>query len=136
MEVKQGITPQQREVIELRDKAMSGDIVLNVLRADVTPSPTSSVWTYTVKCSVETAAGEIHDWYSGELGAAAADTSTAGTAAVDDSTPSCVNGIATVVLSGDAATWADTETATCTFSSSDILGVNPSDAVFTVTFTA
>jgi hypothetical protein len=80
-------------------------------------------------------AGNVHNWYNGDIVAAAADTSAAGTAAVDDTSPAVTNGVGTVVLSGDAAAWLDTETATCTLNGT-VLGVTLANKVFTVTFTA
>lgn len=130
-----GIQPQVRDEFALRDAAMSGDIAINIITDDVAPAPTAAAWEYVVAFEIVNAAGDRHTWFSADITAAAADTSTAGTASVSDTTPAVVNGYGTVTLSGDAADWLDTETATCTLDAT-ILGKDLTDAVFTVTFTA
>lgn len=128
---------EERREFSIRDAAMSGDLDLTIFTADVTPAPTAAEWEYTVKFGLVDSNGRIHDWYTGDITAAVADTSTAGTASIDDATPSIVNGVGTVVLSGDAAAWLDTETATVTLDGSvSTLGITLTQKVFTVTFTA
>lgn len=128
------VHPVLRREFAVRDRAMSGDIVINILTADVTPAPTAAVWNYVIKFELVDSKGNVHNWYNGDIVATAGDTSAAGTASVDDGTPAVVNGIGTVTLSGDAAAWLNTETATCTLNGS-VLGVTLGNKVFTVTFT-
>jgi len=131
---KIGIKPQLRKWMEAQAKFNAEDIAIVVLRSDVTPAPTSAVWSYTVKFEMQTAAGEIIP-YTGNIAAAASNTSTDGTAAVDDATPAMVNGQGTVTLSGDAEPWLDTETATLTLTYTTAYGNDKTDT-FVVTFTA
>lgn len=130
-----GIPPVIREALSVQGAGMSGDIAINILTADVTPAPTGAAWSYEVAFELVDSAGRRHAWFEGDIDAAAADTSTAGTASVSDATPAMEGGAGTVTLSGDAATWADTETATLTLNGT-VLGVTLADATFTVTFTA
>lgn len=130
-----GIQPATREALSVIAAGMSGDIVINTITAEPTPAPTSDVWSYTVGFELTDTAGNRHEWYNGDVTAAASDTSTAGTAAVDDGTPAVVNGYGTVVLSGDAADWLDTETAVLTLDGT-IMGTALDAVTWTVTFTA
>ena len=126
---------EERREFSVRDAAMSGDIIVNILTADVAPEPTAAIWSYAVVFQLEDSLGRIHDWCSQDIVATAADDSTAGTAAVSDASPAVVNGVGTVTLSGDAEAWLDTEEATCTIDGT-VLGITLTDAVFTVVFTA
>ena len=132
---KQGLKPQLRTYLNAMSAGLSGDLIFNILLADVTPAPTAAAWSYTINFEIVDSNGNRHEWFDGDVGAAVADDSTAGTASVDDATPPMVNGIGTVVLSGDAADWLDTEEATVTLSKS-LNGNTVTGAVFTVTFTA
>lgn len=134
---KLGLKPQLREQLEVFASALNGDILIDIKTAEVTPSPTSSAWNYTVGFELVDSEGRLHNWINQDIAAAAGDTSTAGTASVGDATPAVVNGKGTVVLSGDAADWLDTETATLTLNGSiSSLGVTLTDATWVVTFTA
>jgi hypothetical protein len=135
IDTKVNVGIEERREFSIRDAAMSGDIAINILTSDVAPEPTSDAWSYTVKFEIVDSSGRVHDWFSGDIAAAAADTSVAGTASVSDATPAVVNGVGSVDLEGDAADWLDTEEATCTLNGT-ILGVTLGDKVFTVTFTA
>ena len=132
---KIGLAPELRKEISIRDKAMSGDIIINILTANVTPAPTAAIWSYTVLFQLEDSNGNVHNWFNGDIAASAADTSAVGTASVGDATPAVVNGVGSVVFSGDAASWLDTETATCTISGTLALKTLVSKD-FVVTFTA
>jgi len=115
---------------------MNADAVLVVIdRANVAPAPTAAVWSYTVPFYL---VGENSGYvipYTGVIAAGAADTSTAGTAAVDDASPAVTMGKGSVVFSGDAAAWLDTETATLTLTYTNFRGGTDTDT-FVVTFTA
>ena len=97
-------------------EALKGDIVFVVSPATVAPLPTAAAWTREVNVTVENAAGEIHEWFNEEIatGVSIADGSTAGTASIPSTTLSVVDGQVTVIVSGDAADWLDTETDTLT----------------------
>jgi hypothetical protein len=130
-----GIQPAVRKKLSNMAKAMSGDITIEILTANVTPVPTAEAWSYPVQFQLIDSAGVIHGWANQDLGAAASDDSTAGAASVSDATPAVVDGIGTVNLIGDEAAWLDTEVATLTMSGT-VLGVTLTEKTFTVTFTA
>lgn len=130
----QGVQPEVAAFIRAQAKWNAEDIAIVVKRANVTPAPTAAVWSYVVPFEMQTAAGEIIP-YTGNIVAAAGDTSSAGTAAVSDSSPAMVLGVGSVTLSGDAAAWLDTETATLTLTYTTAYGNDKTDT-FVVTFTA
>jgi len=104
----------------LMAEAMAGDMVLSILPATVSTAPTAAAFTRNVAVELQNAAGEVHSYFNGDFAAklSIADTSSAGTATIDSTTLSLVDGKATVVVSGDAAAWlggtAQIETITCT----------------------
>ena len=99
-------------------EALTGDIEFVVKTTAgasataVTQDPTSSIWSRTVLITVENAAEEVHDWLNVDItsGVSIADTSTAGTASIPSTTLSIVEGRGSVVVSGDAAAWLNSET--------------------------
>jgi len=133
-----GIQPAVRRELALRDKAMAGDIVFVVTPATVTPAPTAALWTRNVVVEVQTAAGEVHTWLNDAIatGVSIADDSTAGTATIPSTTLTLVDGRATIVVSGDAAAWLDTETDTLTVAEATILGYTIAAKTSVETFTA
>lgn len=130
----QGIAPKHREIINAQGKFNAGDITIIISLANVAPAPTAAVWSYIVPFELKTAIGELIP-YTGNIVAAASNTSTAGTAAVSDASPAVVLGKGSVTLSGDAAAWLDTETATLTLTYTDAYATAHTDT-FVVTFTA
>lgn len=134
-DVLRNLDPKTRRALEARDAAMSGDMIIDILTAVVTPAPTAAAWTYTVKFRIVDSSGKVHDWFSGDIAAAASDDSSAGTASVSDATPAVSKGYGEVDIEGDAETWADTEVATLTLNGS-IMGKTLADKTWTATFTA
>jgi hypothetical protein len=45
---KQGFKPQLRAYLNALGTGLAGDLVFNVMTANVAPSPTSSAWDYTL----------------------------------------------------------------------------------------
>jgi hypothetical protein len=135
---KEGIQPATREELYLRDKAASGDLVWVLTPATVTPAPLSTAWTRNVVVELQTAAGEVHSWFNKAIttGVSIADTSTAGTATIPSTTLTIEDGKATVVVSGDAQDWLDTETDTLTVAQATILGYTVAAKTSVETFTA
>jgi hypothetical protein len=121
---KEGLQPELREEIDLRDKAMAGDMVFVVTPATKSTTARSTAWTRDVIIEVQTAAGEVHTWLDKTItsGVSIADTSTAGTAAIASTTLTLVGGRAKVTVSGNAAAWLATETDTLTVAQASILG--------------
>lgn len=131
-----GTAPELRRVLKIKDKAMSGDIVWRVDPATVTPVPTAAAWTRTVQVYLETAAGELHEWFSDAIasGNSIADAG-GGTATIVSTTLTIERGRATIVVSGDEATWANTETDTYTVAEATILGYTVAAKTSVETFT-
>jgi hypothetical protein len=122
----------------LQAEAMAGDMVMVIAPTTVAPAPTSAAWSRNVVISVKNAAGDVHTWlndsYTTTL--SIADTSTAGTASIDSTTLTLVNGVVTVVVSGDAQDWLDTETDTLTIGNLTIMGYTVTGGTSVETFTA
>lgn len=131
-----GVAPELRAEIALRDKAMAGDLVFVVTPATVAPAPTTSAWTRTVVCELQTAAGEVHTWFDKAIttGVSIADAG-GGTASIPSTTLTFTKGRATVVVSGTAATWANGETDTLTVAQATILGYTVASKTSVETFT-
>jgi hypothetical protein len=132
---RKGIQLAARQELLLRDKAMSGDMVLTISPATVAPAPRATAWTRTVTITLKTAGGDTHTWYNGTLTVSIADTSSAGTATITDTTPNMVNGVCTVVISSGAAAWLNSETDTLTVSNQTILGSTITGGTSVETFT-
>lgn len=132
-----GIAPKIREKFDLISDAAVGDIVLVISPETVAPVPTAAAWTRTVLLSIENAAGDVHNWLSGSFATtlSIADTSTAGTASIVSTTLTIVNGVASVVVSGDAADWLNTETDTLTVGDLTIMGATVTGGTSVETFT-
>ena len=128
----------KNQELNLKNKAMSGDIVMTISPATVTPEPTSAAWTRTVSVSLATAAGEVHEWLNDTYATTVsiANTSTAGTASIASTTLTLVNGKADITVSGDAADWLDTETDTLTIANITVLGYTITGGTSVETFTA
>ena len=134
---RMAIKPQQREYDAVMGKAMSGDLVFVVTPATDVPVPTAAVWEQVIIIELKTALGEKHKWYNAVIttGIAASDTSTAGTASMDSTTLTFVDGKALATLQGDAAAWLDTETATATIAAQTIMGYTVAEKTCVLTFT-
>ncbi len=124
--------------LDLRAKAMAGDLIWVCTPSAVAPSPTAAAWTRSVVVTLETAAGEIHTWFNKAItsGASIANTSSAGTATIPSTTLTIENGKATIVVSGDAESWLATETDTLTIAQATILGATVGAKTSVETFTA
>jgi hypothetical protein len=138
IKTKIGLQPELRREMDLRDAAMSGDIVMTIAPATVAPIPTAVAWTRNVLVQLETADGRVHTWLNDTYATTAsiADTSVAGTASIASTTLTIVNGKAIIVVSGDAAAWLDTETDTLTIGNITVLGVTVTGKTSVETFTA
>ncbi len=131
---KSGVQPTLREYLGRLEEALSGDMVFSISPATVTPAPTAAAWTRSVVIELQNAAGDVHTWFSADIGTTIADTG-GGTATITDTTPPMVNGRCVVIVSGDAATWANTETDTLTLANSTILGYTVTGGTSVETFT-
>jgi hypothetical protein len=117
--------------------AMSGDMVFVASPATVNKAHTSSAWTRTVTISLKDAAGDIQTWFNKAIasGVAVSDDSSAGTATIPSTTLTFVNGVATVVVSGDAQAWLAGEHDTLTIAAATIMGYTVAGVTSVETFT-
>lgn len=129
-----GIAPSARELINAAAELAADNVVVYIMPANVTPAPTSAAWSYTVPFELRGGTSGLVVPYNGTIGAAASDTSSAGTASVSSATPTVVNGRGTVTVSGNAAAWLNTETATLTLTYTKMRTGTATDT-FVVTFT-
>jgi hypothetical protein len=132
-----GLSPELNRELALRDDALAGDMLFVVSPATVTPAPTSAIWTRTVIVELQNANGEVHHWFNKAItsGVSIANTSSAGTATIPATTLTFVDGKATVVVSGDAESWLNSETDTLTVAEATILGYTIAAKTSVETFT-
>lgn len=109
-----GVQPATRDLLdqladflELQADAMQGDMVLDISPSTVNTAPTAAAWTRDVVITLQNAAGDTHEWMDAAFTTtlSIADASSAGTASIVSTTLTFVNGVATIVVSGDAAAW-------------------------------
>ena len=131
---KLGIQPALRNELSVRDKAFSGDIVWVVTPSTVVVVPTEVDWTRTVVVELQTAAGEVHTWFSDEIASGNSIANTGdGTASIVSEILTIVNGRAEVVVSGIDG-WDNTDTDTYTVTEATILGYTVSAVTSKETF--
>lgn len=130
-----GLPPKDKNLWLAQADFNSDSVTVEIGIANVTPAPTSAIWSYTVPFRLKGSNSGLTLPYTGTIGAGAANTSSAGTAAVDDATPAVTLGVGTVTFSGDAQDWLDSETATLTLTYTNLRGGTDTDT-FVVTFTA
>ena len=125
------------EEITLLGTGMSGELTMVISPETVTPVPTSAIWTRNVIISVVNDAGDVQQWLNQAYATTAsiADTSTAGTATIASTTLTLVNGMATIVVSGDAEDWLNTETDTLTIGNITVMGYTVTGGTSVETFT-
>lgn len=117
-------------------KALSGDLVFTVTPATVSRATTAQSWSRTVTIKLTDMDGNVHGWFDRTItsGCSIADTSSAGTATIPSTTLTFVGGVATVVVSGNAATWGNGETDTLTIAQATILGYTVASKTSVETF--
>ena len=128
-----GLKPRDAELWQAQADYNGDNVNVYIDRANVTAAATSAIWSYKVPFYLVGASSGAVIPYTGVIGAAASDTSSAGTAAVDDATPAVVMGRGEVTLSGDAAAWLAAEAATLTLTYTDLRAGTHTDT-FVVTF--
>lgn len=109
--------------VALLTKAIDGDIIMEITPATiyVTAAAAADGFSEAVTVTFKTAAGATHTWFNGALSVSIEDSS-AGTASLSSATPAITNGVATFNVIGDAAAWADNDTATATVANLSVLG--------------
>lgn len=133
-----GLKPKLRNELELRDKAMSGDMVLSISPATVAPVPRATAFTRKVVLELRTASGDVHTWCNKAFTTtlSVSDTSQAGTATIASTTLTLVNGRAEITVTGSAHAWLNTETDTLTVGNLTIMGYTVTGVTSVETFTA
>lgn len=133
---KSGFSPNERNFQDLLAKAAKGDIVFKCYPATVNRVATSAAWTRDVRIRLETASGDLHEWFTGDIasGVSIADTSSAGTAAIPSTTLSFKDGEAVVRVTGSAHAWLVGETDTLTVAQATIMGATVSAKTSVQTF--
>ncbi len=132
-----GLSLELRKELEQMSKAMAGDLVFVCNPATLVSDPVSAAWTRTVLIELQDAAGNTQAWFNKAIttGVSIADTSSAGTASIPSTTLTFVNGKASVVVSGDAQDWLNTETDTLTVAQATLLGYTVAAKTSVETFT-
>lgn len=117
------------ELLDLRPmvtKALSGDMVFKCTPATAAPSAAAAAQAaivYKVKVTLESAAGEVHDWYNGPVRLAIASTDSTGVATISPAAGerNMTNGELEVTVTLPKVAWTSGSTVTLTVS-------DPSDA--------
>ena len=140
-----GVQPEVKELLKdlagvtnLLSDALEGDMVLDISPETLVSDPLSTAWTRTVVLTLQNAAGETHEWCNLALTTrlSIADGSTAGTASIVPATTlTFASGVETVVVSGDAEDWLNTEDDTLTVADLTILGYTVTGGTSVETFT-
>jgi len=130
-----GLPPRDVELWKAQADFNSDKVLVVVDRANVAPAPTAAAWSYSVPFRLVGENTNLVIPFSGTVGVAATDDSTAGTASVPAATITVTMGSGTATLNGDAAAWLATETATLTITYTNLRGGTDTDT-FVVTFTA
>ena len=102
-------------------KALQGDVVIKLSQATAAPTAAAcaaAAQVYKIGIRLETAAGELHNWYNGKIKLAIADDDSTGTATIDPEAGeiSMVGGVASVTVTMSKASWTATKAATLTVS--------------------
>jgi len=134
----QGIPLELRRELIIFGKGASADMSLSITPATTTRPATAAAWTRRVTVRLVTAAGEVHSWFNGSFvtTASIANTSVAGTATIPSTTLSFVDGVANIIVSGDAAAWLNGETNTLTIGNITVLGTTVTGGTSVETITA
>jgi hypothetical protein len=133
-----GLQPKARRAWALRDKAMSGDLRLVCTPAALSSPAPSGAWSRRVLITLETAAGQVHEWCNAVFAGAlsASDSSAAGAASLDSADLTLTNGRGQATISGNAGPWLAGEVNTLTAASLEIMGRSTAPAASVETFTA
>ena len=129
---KVGFSPELREFLARMIEGMQGDFVIvatpatlatSVVKVAAAIAGSSHKFKRTIEITVQDAAGNIHEWFSGTFAIAASKNSTSGVIAIAGaaSTITLDQGYATVELDY-TGTWAQGDTATLTVTGGTLMG--------------
>lgn len=102
-------------------KALQGDVVIKLSRTTAAPTAAAcaaNAQVYPIGIRLETAAGELHNWYNGKIKLAISDDDSTGEATIapEAGEISMVGGVASVTVTMSKASWTATKAATLTVS--------------------
>ena len=102
-------------------KALHGDVVIKLSQATAAPTAAAcaaNAQVYPIGIRLETAAGELHNWYNGKIKLAISDDDSTGEATIapEAGEISMVGGVASVTVTMSKASWTATKAATLTVS--------------------
>ena len=102
-------------------KALQGDVVIKLSQATAAPTAAAcaaAAQVYNIGIRLETAAGELHNWYNGKIKLAISDDDSTGEATINPGAGeiSMVGGVASVTVTMSKASWTATKAATLTVS--------------------
>jgi hypothetical protein len=135
-------SPQKKNMdsddIEMMGKALSGDLVFTVTPATTTRAAGTYAISRDVTVKLTDADGNVHTWFNKAIsnGCSVGDTSTAGTAAIANTTLTFVNGVATKTVTAASAAWVAAETNTLTIAQATIAGYTVAQKTSVETITA
>lgn len=135
-----GLEPRTKQLLIVRDKAMQGDMALNVIAPILMASAVNAAivanTSYIVHLPVQLKTTDYgaHNWFDGDLNASVAKTSTAGVAAINGGATKVTleggEGILDIKLTG---TWVAGDKITVTITGKTLLGTAVSNAVKDIT---
>lgn len=102
-------------------KALQGDVVIKLSRTTAAPTAAAcaaNAQVYPIGIRLETAAGELHNWYNGKIKLAISDDDSTGEATIapEAGEISMVGGVASVTVTMSKASWTAAKAATLTVS--------------------
>lgn len=102
-------------------KALQGDVVIKLSQTTAAPTAAAcaaNAQVYPIGIRLETAAGELHNWYNGKIKLAITDDDSTGEATIapEAGEISMVGGVASVTVTMSKASWTATKKATLTVS--------------------
>lgn len=102
-------------------KALQGDVVIKLSQATAAPTAAAcaaNAQVYPIGIRLETAAGELHNWYNGKIKLAISDDDSTGEATIapEAGEISMVGGVASVTVTMSKASWTASKAATLTVS--------------------
>jgi len=114
----------QSDDIDMMAKAMSGDMAVTITPATVDRVAGTYAISRVVTVALTDALGNPHTWFNKTVTSACSvgDVSTAGTAAIANTTLVFVNGVATKTVTAASAAWAADDTNTLTVADLTVLG--------------
>lgn len=121
--------------IKTLQTAMLGDFKIAIEPKTIDLEATEKIWSKEIKVSLVDTKGDVHTWFTKDVvtGVSVEDNSVAGTATIDSTTLSFVDGVATVIVSGGATAWLKDETVTVTVANASVNGITATGGTCVIT---